>query len=186
VLQEFPLRGLQVFRSGSFYSGRKFSDMAYNSSACSKCMFLELYCKPSNLCSWQDRYFSCSIRKVLKKEYSHIQPCDSICPVSFPNYRMLSLQGSYYGYDAARKPELYFSLRLHHSCLLKNRNKLAKMDLFSSFTSIFELFGLRIYLEGHISNLSDRAWVLQISRKKGRYIIFPGSRCTVQAETRTS
>jgi len=149
-------------------------------------MFLELYCKPSNLCNWLDRCFSCSIRKALKKEHSHIQPCDSICPVSFPNYRMLSLQGSYYIYDAVRKPELYFPLRLHHSCLLENRNKLAEMDLFSSSTSIFELSGLRIYLVGHISGLSDRAWLPQIYRKKGRYIIFPGSRFTAQPGTRTS
>jgi hypothetical protein len=99
---------------------------------------------------------------------------------------MLSLQGSYYGYDAARKPELYFPLRLHHSCLLENRNKLAEMDLFSSFTSIFELSGLRIYLEGNISNLSDRDWLLQIYRKKGRYIIFSSSRFTAQAGICTS
>jgi hypothetical protein len=60
------------------------------------------------------------------------------------------------------------------------------MDLFSSSTSIFELSGLRIYLVGHISGLSDRAWLPQIYRKKGRYIIFPGSRFTAQPGTRTS
>ena len=79
-------------------------------SACSKRMFLELYGKPLNLCRRQDRCFPCSIWKALKKEYSCIQPCDSICSVCFRHYRMLLLQGSCYCYDAARKSELYFPL----------------------------------------------------------------------------
>lgn len=96
---------------------------------------------------------------------------------------VLSFQDSYYRYDAARKPELYFPLRLHHNCLLENRNRLAEMDFFSSFTYIFELSGIRIYLEGHISGLFDRAWLFQVYRKKGRYIISAGSRFTAQAGT---
>ncbi|AAM05433.1 APC family permease [Methanosarcina acetivorans] len=41
--------------------------MDYNSSACSKCMFRELYCKPPDLCWRQDRCFSRTIRKVSKR-----------------------------------------------------------------------------------------------------------------------
>ena len=131
-------------------------------------MFLELYGKPLNLCRRQDRCFPCSIWKALKKEYSCIQPCDSICSVCFRHYRMLLLQGSCYGYDAARKSELYFPLWFYHNCLLENRNRMAEMDLLGSFAHIPELSGLRIYLENYISDLSNRAWLLQVYRKKGR------------------
>ena len=174
-------------------------------------MFLELYGKPLNLCRRQDRCFPCSIWKALKKEYSCIQPCDSICSVCFRDYRMLLLQGSCYCYDAACKSELYFPLWLYHNsvlhqldqkiiyphydfkhltekyfeigmklddfliqlvkycnCLLENRNRMAEVDLLGSFAYIPELSGLWIYLEDYISDLSNRAWLLQVYRKKGR------------------
>lgn len=94
---------------------------------------------------------------------------------------MLSLQGSYYGYDDARKPELYLPLRLCHSCLLENRERLAEMGLFGPVIPFFELSGFRSYLEGHISGFFDRAWLLQVYRKKGRTIIFSGNKFTAQA-----
>src|SRR5450759_1519598 len=115
--QVFSLQYLESSQKGIFlYPALSFY------SACSKRMFLELYGKPLNLCRRQDRCFPCSIWKALKKEYSCIQPCDSICSVCFRHYRMLLLQGSCYCYDAARKSELYFPLWHYHNCLLENRN----------------------------------------------------------------
>ena len=54
------------------------------------------------------------------------------------------------------------------NCLLENRNRMAEVDLLGSFAYIPELSGLWIYLEDYISDLSNRAWLLQVYRKKGR------------------
>jgi hypothetical protein len=162
------LSGLVLFTPGSFHARWKLSYMAYNCGDCSKCMFVEFYCKPSTLCRRQDRNFPFSIRKALKEEYSCIQPCGPICSVCFPYNGKLRLQGSCDIYDAARKPELYFPLWFYHNCLLENRNWVAKMGILGSFAIIPELFGLRIYLEDCISDFSNRAWLLQVYGKKGR------------------